>query len=997
MDIDHPEEDVKNPTVPSTEKSPAQKLEEDLAEEMDLIISRMAESNTELRASAIAQLRSKLYNGEESVTSLPKSIKYVRAKIETLIRVYTEARDCAPLGASESTDFLKNLADLLSFIMTTFPSTHPMTEKCGSPVHWKLLGDTAALAPWGHEFVRHLTADMVRVYIAEGFPQESLNPLIESIIAFEFAHNGETQAVDFVLEIGELERILPFLTETNLDGVGRYLRTIAGYLPKGEDVKLFGFIGDAYSSFGYAIEAARLGLRVGDIEKVRSLLRSKEIPVPIRVQIAHVCAVHGGVLNVDFLDALVAEESAETLPDIAFEGEHEASKDSASILHVLRNADREQYLQHVAQRLDLRTPKKTSDVLKSHSDHSSSLYASLTGLASRGSKSKEWTNLAQYIVDGLSNAACGEGSVARDAFESPPKGHRSISAIGSLGLLHLWRNNEALNSIDAHYSSEDSNIKAGAALAIGASFSGCPCAEFDPAYSMLADNIPRSVLVGDSVCENSKMVRMTSILGLGIAQAGTMDRRITDALVPIIMDPEEDIDVQGFSALAIGLVFIGSMHQDTIEALTLALMERQPEEIQSHTSIMYMILGLAMLFFGHREEADTMIMTTKTFPPAIQEFTEIAISSLAYSGTGNVMQIQRFLHHVIPKAASLDENEVKPNASPNTESDQSTEMLLSTPNANTQSASTVPSESSGEKKDSLSDKELMNQILGAAPMESSPSPAEGAQNTDFTCYSSKAIAVVGIGLIAMAEDVGADMCKRMMDHILQFGGLEARRGIPLSLAFMSISDPSVTVLESLSKLSHDSDEITAQNAIIGIGFVAAGTCNSRAITTLRALNTYYAKDEKFLFLCHFSMGLVSLGKGLMTLSPLHSERFLTSKVSLAGLLVVAYTMLDPSRTVFDQYHFMLLASVMAIRPRYLLTVDTALTPCDMTVRVGTSVDTVATVGKLKRVTGFQTFKTPALMAVREGAEIPSGANDPEMVSLAPVLEGVVLVQKVMKT
>jgi hypothetical protein len=54
-----------------------------------------------------------------------------------------------------------------------------------------------------------------------------------------------------------------------------------------------------------------------------------------------------------------------------------------------------------------------------------------------------------------------------------------------------------------------------------------------------------------------------------------------------------------------------------------------------------------------------------------------------------------------------------------------------------------------------------------------------------------------------------------------------RRAIPLALGLISVSNPQVTVVETLSKLSHDHDEEVSQNAILALGIVGAGTNNSR--------------------------------------------------------------------------------------------------------------------------------------------------------------------------
>lgn len=99
-------------------------------------------------------------------------------------------------------------------------------------------------------------------------------------------------------------------------------------------------------------------------------------------------------------------------------------------------------------------------------------------------------------------------------------------------------------------------------------------------------------------------------------------------------------------------------------------------------------------------------------------------------------------------------------------------------------------------------------------------------------------AVLGIALIAMAEELGLDMAIRSLEHLLQYGEQNIRRVVPLALGLLCISNPKVSpvgfhlleeapwqitrwadtnfvsslssdsqvnVMDTLSRLSHDSD------------------------------------------------------------------------------------------------------------------------------------------------------------------------------------------------
>lgn len=112
------------------------------------------------------------------------------------------------------------------------------------------------------------------------------------------------------------------------------------------------------------------------------------------------------------------------------------------------------------------------------------------------------------------------------------------------------------------------------------------------------------------------------------------------------------------------------------------------------------------------------------------------------------------------------------------------------------------------------------------------------------------------------------------------------------MGLISVSNPKLNILDTLSKFSHDSDAEVAHNAIFAMGLVGAGTNNARLASMLRQLAQYHAKDPNNLFMVRIAQGLTHLGKGTLTLSPYHSDRQLMSPVALAGLMATLVAFLD---------------------------------------------------------------------------------------------------------
>lgn len=249
-------------------------------------------------------------------------------------------------------------------------------------------------------------------------------------------------------------------------------------------------------------------------------------------------------------------------------------------------------------------------------------------------------------------------------------------------------------------------------------------------------------------------------------------------------------------------------------------------------------------------------------------------------------------------------------------------------------------------------------------------------------------AVLGIGLITMGEDVGSEMALRTFDHLLHYCELPIKRAVPLALAVLFISNPDFSVIDQLSRLSHDPDAEISQNAILALGVVSAGTNNSRVAGLLRQLSEFYSKEAGHVFCVRIAQGLLHMGKGLLTINPVHADRMLLSGPALGGVLVLMHSCLDLKNTLLDKSHYLLYYLTCSMNPRMLITVSEDISWRPVTVRVGQAVETVGQAGKPKRITGFQTHTTPVLLGATDRAEL----GTEEVISVCGVLEGVVIVK-----
>ncbi|CAD7006155.1 unnamed protein product [Ceratitis capitata] len=363
-----------------------------------------------------------------------------------------------------------------------------------------------------------------------------------------------------------------------------------------------------------------------------------------------------------------------------------------------------------------------------------------------------------------------------------------------------------------------------------------------------------------------------------------------------------------------------------IAALSLGLISTDLKD----TYARFLWLGLGLLYLGRQKATEAVMLTLEVLDEPYRSMATTMVDICAYAGTGNVLKIQQLLHICSDhyESSSNDKNKEKDKA----------------------------------EKEKENEKDLS---------------------------ATQAIAVLGIALIAMGEDIGAEMAFRSFGNLLRYCEPCIRRAVPLALGLISASNPKLNILDTLSKFSHDSDAEVAHNAIFAMGLIGAGTNNARLASMLRQLAQYHSKDPSNLFMVRIAQSLTHLGKGTLTLSPYHSDRQLMNPMAVAGLMATLVSLLDVKTLILGRSHYLLYTLVPAMQARMLITFDEELNQLQVPVRVGVAIDVVGQAGKPKTITGFQTHTTPVLLAMGERAEL---ATD-EYISLTPVMEGFVILKK----
>nr|NVI77480.1 regulatory particle non-ATPase 1 [Cucujiformia]NVI77513.1 regulatory particle non-ATPase 1 [Cucujiformia] len=279
---------------------------------------------------------------------------------------------------------------------------------------------------------------------------------------------------------------------------------------------------------------------------------------------------------------------------------------------------------------------------------------------------------------------------------------------------------------------------------------------------------PALALLSDYVLHNTNIMRIGAIVGLGLAYVGSNREAVLSLLTPVFSDSKSNMEVIGMAALACGMIAVGSGNHQVTSTIMQTLMEKSESDLKD-TYARFLPLGLGLCMLGKQEGADTILAALEVIPEPFRSMAMTMVDICAYAGTGNVLKVQHLLH--------ICSEHYEPS-----EKEESTNK---------------------KDKEKVKEKEEKEKDLS----------------------SKQAIAVLGIALISMGEDIGAEMAYRTFGHLLRYCEPVIRRAVPLALGLISVSNPKLNILDTLSKFSHDSDSEVAHNAIFAMGLVGAGTNN----------------------------------------------------------------------------------------------------------------------------------------------------------------------------
>ncbi|CAK9782743.1 endopeptidase [Cutaneotrichosporon oleaginosum] len=922
--------------------------EEDLQlkAELEMLVERLKESDSSLYLPALESLRTLIRTSTSSMTSVPKPLKFLRPHYE----------DMGKIRDSWSTE-LKEQRALLASILSVLAMTYSDTGRRDTLYYRLISGSEEGPGTWGHEYVRHLAAELGEEYInlieggaeangetngekEDGKPKrdytvEQLRGLGLELVDFFLKHNAEVDAVDLCLELECTPVLEDKVDDKTYQRVCQYMVQAVPLLVPPDDEIFLRTAAAIYSNHDRLPEAMAIAIRLHDRRLVRKYFEAPVNPT-MKKQLAYLmaraCVPLHWVTMVHYMDQAGYPETDEWGPD-----PEDISDTELSIC--LHNQDLSTHFRSFGKAVGVEEPKTPADIYKMI--HEPTAYASARD------------NLASLFVNAFVNAGFGNEELVVKAPEGQSfiykqKDRGMLSGAASIGMSILWDHDGGIDYIDKYTYSPEEDIKAGAYLAIGILYANTR-SNPDMAWALLEDHVENP----------SSIIKIATMNGLGIAYAGSERHSLAEKLLPYIADESTSIEIAANAALNMAFGYVGSGNGDIASTILQTLMEREESQLDSEWAI-FLGLALGLIFLGRQDAADATLETLKVIGHPIARSAEILVEVCAYAATGNVLKVQSMLHVCAESTAE------------------------------------TPASAEGEdKKDGESESTTAATSLPTpgAPLGGATIETDSSKETETPSVKKDtrhhAMAVIGIALIAMGEDVGAEMALRQFQHLMTYGDPVIRKAVPLALGLISASNPQLPILDTLSKYSHDSDLDVAVNAILAMGLVGAGTNNARLAQMLRGLATYYEKEPDCLFMVRIAQGLVHMGKGTIGVNPFFNDRQILNRNAVAGLMALLVSFTDARKFVLGKHHWQLFWIALAMYPQFLIMVDENDQEKPVTVRVGQAVNTVGLAGTRSGISGFQTHQTPVRVGTTERAEM--GTN--EFFPYTGVLEGLVYIRK----
>ena len=614
-----------------------------LQQEIEVLVKSIQSTDLSISSTAIDQLIKNVRPTDNNSTILAKTTKFIRPHLSQLKTHHSTM--------SESED-KKKLADVLSLLVMS-------SGEKGESLRYKLLGHIDNLDQWGHEYARNLTGEVVAEWqkningenenenkemneineineieevkqsdmeevdmMTDEEKNNYLIPLVEKIVEFHVKHNAEQDAFDLCIEINHLDIIEKHSQNIRFEKVFVYAISCAQYYPSPTDKDIYRYLMRLSIVQKKWSDAVRLMIKLNEYNALKEVIKSNEDNEMMLKQI-------GCILSRIRDETIVNEIQNDT------------------VLKAISNVKLCDYFDQLIEALQIKDVKTPQQICTS-----APIQNRIT--ERRVQEDQDSKELGLCVANCLANAGFGyDALIHADEGDYVLKGKSTLQMTSAalMGLLHLWRPMD-IEQFTSFIGSDSMYVRGGSLLGIGTSSFGVT-SEVDFVNVFLMDKLD---------AESSSTERKLSLLGIGIAYAGTKKSEIKDILIPILNNVDTlGLETAAHACLALGLIYQGSMDADIVgEIVSLIFSNYENEDFMNGIQCKMCVIGLSLLYLCTGEQSQDITETIKALPSPVNQYAMLAVTICAYAGTSNILIVQQLMevcgNHEIKDETKENEN-----------------------------------------------------------------------------------------------------------------------------------------------------------------------------------------------------------------------------------------------------------------------------------------------------------------------------------------------------
>ena len=306
-----------------------------LQEELETAVEQLESTDAGKWENALELLRSKLRESTNSMTSVPKPMKFLMPHFDKLKdTIYNK------MTPEKNQKLCADVVSVMSMVCS---------EK-NDCLKFRKLGSQEDIGSWGHEYVLHVSSEVGDEWSSDDTDDEKralLKEIVDDIVPYFMKHNAESDACDILMETECLDDLVSHTDENTYNRVCLYLTSCVKYVAEPENTNLLKCAYKIYRKFDKLPDAMRLSMCLNDTPLMIDVLESAP-STKMQKQLCFMLGRQQIYLELETMNLTLDETDIDELKEIMTNGKLNGNFFA------------------LARELDIMEPKLPADIYKAH-------------------------------------------------------------------------------------------------------------------------------------------------------------------------------------------------------------------------------------------------------------------------------------------------------------------------------------------------------------------------------------------------------------------------------------------------------------------------------------------------------------------------------------------------------------------------------------------------------------------------------------------------------